>query len=449
MADSKQYKQMATEILELVGGKENIASFTNCMTRLRVTVVNNEQVNVEKIEELEYVIQYQFVAGVHQIVLGPGIVQKVATEFGVVSQIASSEVINENLDQKVKESMGQRFIKLMQATMMPSIGALMGVALLNAVVTVLKISGVDVATNEFLNAVSVFATVGQSVLVVLMSINMAKYLQGNIYIAALFSIFLTSPTIADVTLFGQSLVAGVGGIIAALLTTALICFIEKQLKKVIPNAIQLFGVSVLTMLITLLILMYVIIPVSSVLTLGLVQIVTQIVSGNKIVFVLGCIIIGASYPYLVMTGMHMGIFIVLMPIFLETGQMPLIAAAFLGGAAQLGAATAVYAKERDDKKIRAIWEGGAPTAILGVIEPLMYGINLPRVKPLLAASIAAGIGGMFIGLLDLNMGYGMPGLLGVLSFDELWEMASYGAIWIGSVVLGFIICSVIYKKPVK
>lgn len=97
----KDYALMAKEILPLLSGKENIDSFTNCMTRLRVTIKDSKKVNVEGLEKLSYVIQVQYVAGVHQIVLGPGIVQKVAEEFAKLVGHESNET-DENHSVKEK-----------------------------------------------------------------------------------------------------------------------------------------------------------------------------------------------------------------------------------------------------------------------------------------------------------------------------------------------------------
>lgn len=442
-------KQMATEILELLGGKENVLSHTNCMTRLRVTVKDNELVNAEKLESLPYVIKYQLVSGVHQVVIGVGVVNRVRSEFDKLTDSKGTEEVDENIDVREKSIFG-RFISMMQATMMPLIGAIIAAALISAVVNIFAIFGITTETNELVNAMKLFSTVGISAIGAMAAFNLAKYLGGNPYLALLFGVFLYSEvSITNVTVFGTNLTTGIGGIIGIFLMTATLCFVEKKITKLIPDSLKLVIVPLVVAIITLIVTLYVIVPISGVLTTFLVKMFNLFVNGSTLVYIIGCIVLAASYPLLVMSGLHMALFIIIMPIFIETGYMPLIAAAFLGGAAQLGTATAVFIKEKNNTQIREIYLAGAPSAILGVIEPLMYGINVPKLKPLIAALIAAGCGGFAIGITGLQMNYGLAGLIGMVSFDTVPQMLTYGAIWIGTSVIGFIICSIIYKSELK
>lgn len=442
----KNYKEMAKQILPLVGGVSNIESFTNCMTRLRVTVKDSEKVSEEGLRNLSFVIQMQYIAGVYQIVLGPGVVDKVATEFGILTNIHGA-VIDENLDDDLPESLGQRFLKLMQAVIMPSIGAVTAVALINGLLNVFKIAGVDITTVSYLQALSTFASVGISSLVVLFGFNLAKYLKGNVYLALLLTMFLVSPQIGNVTFMGNPLVPGTGGLVGALMIVFVMCKVERKLKKVIPDSLSLILVPLTTVLISMLALLFIIIPIATLITGVLVKAFEFVVNGNQIVFILGCIAIAAAWPFLVMSGLHMSLMIVTLPIFVATGYTPLIDAAFLGGAAQLGTAAAVFVKEKDtNEQVRETFLGGAPTAFLGVIEPLMYGINLPRVKPLIIASISAGIGGFFIGITKLTMTQGLSGIIGFLSFKTLRDMVLYVVIWLGTAIVGCILCSIFYTS---
>lgn len=441
----KDYKLMAKEILPLLNGKENVASFTNCMTRLRVTIKDESKVDLKGLEKLPYVIQVQVVAGVHQIVLGPGIVQKVAEEFGKLVGHDANEIDDNH--QSEEKSLGKSTLKMIQAIVMPAIGGLMALALITAILNVLKLSGVDPTANIYTNSLLVFSTVGMASIGVLFIFNTVKYFKGNVYLGILFGLFLVSPSMSDITLFGQKLVPGIGGLIGMVLLGILIAYTERAVKKFIPDSLALLLVPLLTALITMVGLMFVIIPVASALTYVLIVVFTFIVQANPVIFFIGSVLIAASYPFLVLSGLHMSLFVVLMPIFTSTGFMPLIASAFLGGAAQLGTATAVYVKERKtNPKIKDIYLGGAPTAILGVVEPLMYGINLPRMRPLILASIAAGIGGGLIAIFNLTMGYALAGILGVLSFSTLHDMIAYGLIWIGTVVIGFVLCLFFYSS---
>lgn len=447
---SKKYSDrvMAIEILKLIGGAENVATHTNCMTRLRVTAKDDEVVDADALTELPYVIRYQFVAGVHQIVIGPGTVNRVRAEFDKLVGIGEPGVEDDKHETVEEKSMGQRFTSMMQATMMPSIGALIGVALITALINILGYMGITPDTNAFVNALKVFATFGGTAIGVYASFNLAKYLGGNPYLAMLFGMFIISEvSITQVSVFGTELTSGIGGIVGMLFTAAALSYIQRGITKFIPDSLNLVLVPFLTAIITLAISLYIIIPIAGVITMGLLAAFNFILNGSPIVYVLGCVLLAATYPLLVMSGLHMALFIVVMPIFFETGQMPLIAAAFLGGAAQLGTATGVFVKEKDkDPQIKEIYIAGAPAAVLGIIEPLMYGINVPKAKPLMLALVAAGIGGLAIGLSGMQMGYALAGLIGALSFETVPQMVLYAAIWIGTAAVGFALTTVFYKS---
>lgn len=437
------YQMWATKILSNVGGTNNVKTCMHCMTRLRITPCDMNLVNFQGLADLDFVIKVQEVQGICQVVIGPGKVNHVYQEFERLTNPVNDD-LNVN---KVK--IGTKVVNFMQAVMMPAIGAIISVALINALLTICQLFGFDPVNYQILNAFKIFANIATASLSVLFAVNTTKYFKGNTYISMLIAVFLVSPDISQIS-FGQvELIPGIGGIFSAMLMGLMVATIEKKLKKIIPDAIELLIVPLFTTIVTLLLVFIIIIPVGGFIMKILMDFFTYVVNGNELIFIVASIMLGFTYPLLVLSGLHISIFVILMPIYMETGEMPLIASALLGGAAQLGTATAVYIKERKNQNLTEIFTAGAPSAFLGVIEPLMYGINLPRVKPLIIACICAGIGGLAIGITGLTMNYALAGLIGIFSFDTFNEMILYAGIWIGTTLLALVTCYLLYQVPTQ
>lgn len=445
---AKNYYKMAKEILEFVGGKENVLTHTNCVTRLRITTKDDERVDVEKLEALSYVLRVQKVAGVYQVVLGPGVVDSVRKEFNKIVGNSGEEkisgVVNED---DVKKTLGQNFVEMMQAIIMPTLPALLAAALVLAILNVLSIAGIESDSNVYLQALSVFGSVSMKSLGVLFAINAAKFFGGNMYLSAFFAMFLVSEnSISTITLFGNPLEQGVGGIIGIVLMAVFLSYVEKAVTKIVPKTVYLLLVPLITALITMAGLLVFIIPISDFLTTQLVDLFTYLSNGSQAMNVIGSVLIAGLWPVLVLSGLHQSILAVLLVIYNETGHEPFVAAAWLGGAAQIGTSLGVYLKFRkEDKNLKEVIAAGVPAGAVGVIEPLMYGVNLPRVRPFFIAMGCAAVGGFFMGMTQIQQQYGLSGIVGMLSFDTVAQSLTYGVIWIGTLILGCVVCYISYS----
>lgn len=445
---AKNYYKMASEILSLVGGKENVLSHTNCVTRLRITVSDAEIVNVDELSALPYVLKVQLVAGIYQIVLGPGVVDSVRKEFNKIVGNTGDVKIDEKVEgDNVKKSLGQSFVAMMQAIIMPTLPALLAAALVLAFLNVLKLLGIPADSNMYFLSLSVFGGVAMKSLGVLFAINTARYFGGNMYLSAFFAMLIVSEnSIASLELFGEPLKQGVGGIIGIVLMAIALSYIEKALTKVVPKTLYMLVVPFVTALITMALLLVLIIPVSDFLTSGLVSMFTFLSNGSAITMVIGSVLIAGLWPALVLSGLHQSILAVLLVIYNETGHTPFVAAAWLGGAAQIGTAIAIYILFRKtDKSLKEIITAGVPAGSVGVIEPLMYGINLPRVRPFFIAMCCAAVGGLIIGLTGIQQQYGLSGIVGMLSFDTFGQSLTYGIVWVGTVIFSCVVCLISYK----
>lgn len=428
----KNYKKMAEEILALVGGKDNVATHVNCVTRLRVTPVDESKIDFDGLEKLDYVIRVQVVSGVTQIVLGPGTVNEVEAEFRHLLGTNISEEVPTDEDFKTKA------LNFIQQTMMPVIGVLIGGSLLVAFLNMAQVAGVSVAQDEapFLFMLYTLGNMVTKYIGVFVAVSATRALKSNTYIPLLFALMIY---VADIggTHFGPiEITSGIGGMVGIVMMVFIIVYLEKFFRRVIPKVISFVFVPFFTILAALVAFIFIVAPIADLIVFVMMAIVNIILNGNQIVYVLGHAFMGAMWPLLVLTGTHAVVSAVLFPYLETVGYMPLMAATLLFTASIGGATIASIFKYRKDRVLVDAAVSSSITAFLGVTEPAIYGVLLPKGRNFIMVLISGAIGGFFVGLLNINVGFGVPGILiifGVL--DHATMFIPYTIIYFGTAIL--------------
>lgn len=193
---------------------------------------------------------------------------------------------------------------------------------------------------------------------------------------------------------GDPIVAGQGGIIGVLLAVWLMCVLEKNLRKIIPNAIDIIFTPTLVLLIIGLVTIFLIMPFAGLVSDGLVNGINWVIEVGG---VFAGFVLGTLFLPMVMFGLHQ----VLTPIHVEmiaqNGYTILLPILAMAGGGQVGAAIALWIRCRKNKPLVNMIKGGLPVGILGIGEPLIYGVTIPLGKPFLTACLGGGIGGAVIG----------------------------------------------------
>ncbi|MFV0344476.1 MAG: PTS transporter subunit EIIC [Anaerocolumna sp.] len=391
------YKQMANEILELLQGADNVDSFLHCMTRLRVTPVDEEKIDLNQINKLSYVIKVQVIAGVIQIVLGPTTVDAVHDEFAKLIG-KDGDSIDENIDKELfKQSFGIRIVSALQAILLPAVGVLGGVALINALATILILIGFA-TDNPYIVLLQTMGGIVTGSLGLYLGFNASKYFGGSPFIGVTLALFIYSPAITGVEYLGMTLSQGVGGVIGIVAIAIIAAKIEVNLKKFIKKEFQLVLIPFLTILITMIPMLLVIIPITSLLTIIITKIITFALYSNDIVFVLANAVLGGTWPLLVMSGLHITVIGAIIPIATETGISPLQVNFVMAAAALIGLTLAVLRAEKENSEVKEIGISGILTALTGITEPLLYGIAMPRLRSLIYVVAGGFAGGLVNGL---------------------------------------------------
>lgn len=391
----RKEERLAQEILEKVGGKSNISQVANCMTRLRLKLKNDSLVNVGELKAIDGVMGV-IEDETLQIVIGPGLVTKVASEMSKLTGLSVGEVEDdEDLAGKMRQDIKTKnntpiknLLRKIGNIFIPLIPALIASGLINGAANFFKNAYPDYEATWlslllFMGG-GIFAYLG-----VLVGWNTAKEFGGTPALGAVAGIFVFNPALATVELFGEALVPGRGGLFAVIFAAWLMAVTERTVRKFMPNAIDIILTPLISVLFVGFTTLLIIQPAGGYLTEGITSGINLILDTGG--FLAGAVLAGTFLP-LVMVGLHHG----LTPIHLEliesstvTVLLPILA---MAGAGQVGASMAVYVKTKN-KKLKNIIKGALPVGFLGIGEPLLYGVTLPLGRPFLTACLGAAMGG--------------------------------------------------------
>jgi Phosphotransferase system IIC components, glucose/maltose/N-acetylglucosamine-specific len=246
------------------------------------------------------------------------------------------------------------------------------------------------------------------------------------------------------------LTTGKGGIIGVIIGVWILAQIEKFIRKRVPDVLDIMVSPVITLLIAGLIMVFIVMPVSGVVSDWLVSFLSIFIgSENAIVSILSGYILAAVFLPMVLLGLHHG----LIPIYaiqLETlGGVSLFPVLAMAGAGQVGAAIAIYmiANKAKDDRMKGVITGGLPAGILGIGEPLIYGVTLPMGKPFITAGLGAGFGGAYVMMMGVTASaWGPSGWVALPLMQGTSSMLHFGIGLLISYVAGFIITRLVIKE---
>ena len=417
------YKYLAENILNEVGGEKNVVSVGHCATRLRFNLKDDKIANTEAIKKLKGIVGVVNKGGQYQVVVGNDVknVYKALLELGSFNDNNTSDCKEED------KGIIATVLDTIAGIFFPVVPALTGAGMLKAVLSIVVAFGwisTESDTYQFINYIGDTAFY---FLPILLACSAAKKFKCNQYAAMAIGAVLLHPTFTTMVetakhsgkglhLLGLpvSLISYGSSVIPIILAIWFMSYIELFADKIVPKTIKIFGVPLFTLMIVAPVTLIVIGPLGNILGIGLgngIEILNNYASW------IVPLLVGALTPLMVMTGMHYG----LIPIginMLATSGCDTVAGPgmMISNIAQGGSslAVAIRAKNKDIKQLAgSVWI----TAVLGITEPAMYGINLRFKKPLYSAMIGGGVAGLFIGIMGVGR-YAQvsPGLLALPSF---------------------------------
>ena len=398
----KNYKELASQIVDYIGGPENVDTHTHCMTRLRFTLKDDSKAQTEALKALKGVQGVIEKGGMYQVVIGTDVEQLYNEVAPLLGNAKATEVVNENLDDKKKETVTNKIFTFISGCITPTLPVLIGSGLISAILALLtnfNILAKDANTYVLLNAL---ANAAYQYLPVMVAYAGARRLKTNEYVAAFIMLALCSSTISGVeglSIFGISLttVKYTSNIVPALMMVPVLAALDKVIVKYSPNAIKSvvrpFVLSMVMFPVTLLVLG----PIGTLVGKLLAQFCIWVTSFGG----LSMAILSALHPLLVMVGMHTIITPLIVNEITTVGSSLLFSKALAANLAIAGAALAVGFKAKKAENKEAGISTGI-TALLSVTEPALYGVLIRLKKTLISAIIASAITGVFIGIFDIR-----------------------------------------------
>ncbi len=407
--DKLSPKQLGEKILQNVGGKQNVASVAYCATRLRLVLKDVELVDRAALDKMDQVLGVVEQSGQFQVILGPGTAGKVANEIGELLGFKVGEVdavTAKKEELKVKNSTPFKlFLRHLSNIFIPLIPAFVGCGVIYGSSKLL--SNLNLISG---NTYEILKVIGKAVFTymnIMVGMYTAKEFGGSVTLGGSIAGILSAPGLANIVINGENLVPEQGGIVAVLIACMLGALLEKKLRKVIPSVIDLIVTPTLVLLIVGIGSIYIVHPLGVALTAGISSIVNTLI--NKGGFLIGALLSGTFLP-LVMTGLHRAITPIEVSLLKETGIDLLRPILAMAGAGQVGAGIAIYVKTKN-KKLKNIIASSLPVGMLGVGEPLMFGVTLPLGRPFITACLGSMLGGAYVSIMKVgSIGIGLSGL---------------------------------------
>ncbi|ETT31397.1 PTS system beta-glucoside-specific transporter subunits IIABC [Paenibacillus sp. FSL R5-192] len=394
------HRQLATDVLRSVGGKENINKVTHCVTRLRFELKNSKIPNAEEIKAMDGVLTVIQQGGQYQVVIGNQVVPVFNELSSLLGDMSNTESSNEI--QGEKKSLFDRFTSMISGVFMPVMGALAASGIIKGLLACLSAFGALTATD---GTYIVLNAIGDALFYffpIFLGSSAAKYFGLNQYVGMIIGSSMVYPALVSFVGSEQQLtflslpmniMNYTSSVFPAIVAVWFASLLNRVIEKRIAQGFRYFLAPFIVLLVTVPLTLFIIGPVITYLSNGLADITTAIYNFNPI---LAGLVLGGPWILIVMFGLHWAF----IPIFINNmatvgydSVMGLLAA---NQFAMAGAALAFGLRARD-KQLKTLGISTGGTALLGVSEPALYGVLLPQKKPLIMAIIGGSIGGVIGG----------------------------------------------------
>ncbi|MFH9814523.1 PTS transporter subunit EIIC [Streptomyces sp. NPDC017230] len=450
-------RSTAAALLPLVGGPANVTSVAHCMTRLRLGLADRSRVDDAALRALPGVLGVVEDGESYQVVLGPGVVGRVTEAFEALlaadgvgdtakgAPAGTADVLaRRGAELKARQKRRnatplKSALRRVANIFVPLIPALIGCGIVAGIAGLLtnleRLPGITPAlaalSSAFMALIAVF--VGH---------NTAKEFGGTPVLGGAVAAVVVYPGVAEVTAFGTALAPGQGGVLGALAAALLGTYVEKWCRARLPGTLDVLLTPTLTVLVSGLVTLYVLMYAAG-------EVATAIgAAANWLLTTTGALaglVLGGLFLPLVMLGLHQALIPIHTTLIEQQGHTVLLPILAMAGAGQVGAAAAVYVRLRHDTTLRTTIRSALPAGLLGVGEPLIYGVSLPLGRPFLTACVGGAAGGAFVGLfamLGTDVGATAIGPSGWALFPLLaggggWAVTA--AVYGGGLLTGYVV----------
>ncbi|MDU5110368.1 MAG: PTS transporter subunit EIIC [Clostridium sp.] len=418
------YKNLAKEILINIGGESNVKSYTHCATRLRFNLNDESKFDQDVLKKINGVMGTVISGGQFQVIIGTDVSHvfdelKVLLPDNRMDEI-SKEVIDED------KSRFSKVLDTISGIFTPILPAITGAAMIKVLIILLTMSGLLQKDTQTYQILTFVGDTPFYFLPIMLSYTAAVKFKMNPMMGMLLGLMLIHPTYTNMVAAGEgvklfgflpvTLATYTSTVIPVILIVWIASYVERFADKVSPKAVRFFLKPLITLLVMIPLAFCAVGPIGTIVgtwlesVLNVIQ--TQAPWSLPIIF-------GILSPIVIMFGMHYVVTIPLVMTAISANGFDMIGPGFLvANMGQAGAALAIalIAKNVDFKAMAA---SSGITALLGVTEPAMYGVNLKLKKPFIAALIGGGIGGLICGIAGVKrIVFGPTGLTTIPIFID-------------------------------
>ncbi|MCY8858256.1 beta-glucoside-specific PTS transporter subunit IIABC [Bacillus atrophaeus] len=393
------YHKVSKEILQLVGGEENVQSVIHCMTRLRFNLHDNAKANRSRLEQMDGVMGTNISGEQFQIIIGNNVpkVYKALIENSGLSEE------NTNGASGQKKNVLSALFDVISGVFTPILPAIAGAGMIKGLLALAVTFGWMAETSQ---AHTILTAIGDGAfyfLPMLLAVSAARKFGSNPYVSAAIAGAILHPDLTALLGSGKS-ISFIGlpvtaatyssTVIPILLAIWMTSYVEKWIDRVTPSSLKLIVVPTLTLVIVVPVTLMTVGPLGAILGDYLSVGVNYLFDHAGIV---AMILLAGTFSLIIMTGMHYALVPIMINNIAQNGHDYILPAMFLANMGQAGASFAVFLKSKN-KKFKSLAFTTSITALMGITEPAMYGVNMRLKRPFAAALIGGAAGGAFYGV---------------------------------------------------
>ena len=446
-----KYDQTIEQLLDVVGGRENIKNYEHCATRLRIILKDDSKLDKEKADAVAESKGYFFSTGQHQFIFGTGKVNDVTAELkqflGEDSSISDSDMKE---DVYANLNPVQKLVRILADILVPLIPALVTTGLLMGIRGLLVELGMTM-TDDVSAMFAVLTDTAFAFLPVLIAYSATRKFGGNPLIGIVVGLMMVAPQLPNayavrggsadpITLFGIDVYGYQGSIFPAIIAGWLVSKLERWLRTWVPQMMDLIVTPFLTITITIGAVLFLLGPVIQLMES---TVINSIVSLINAPFGIGYVIYAGLQQLIVVTGLHHSLSLIEISLLSETGVNVLQPLGTASMAGQFGAAIGTAFLMRDQLKRSNMISAAVPT-LFGITEPLLFGVNLRSLRVFASGIVGGAAGGLLTYLFNLTAtGMGITFIPGLLLYTgSVAALIQYLLMILVAFVVGFLVVRV-------
>lgn len=452
----RNYGELASDIVAHVGGEQNVKSLKHCVTRLRFVLKDESKAETDYLKNRDGIVTVVSAGGQYQVVIGNQVTDVYDAILRVAKIAGGGEAENDGKSGTSEMNLFDRFVDIVSGIFQPVLGVLCAAGILKGLTAVAVVFGLDQKSGLYL----ILNAAGDGMfqyLPLFLAITASRRFKLDSFTGLALGCAMVYPTLAtsiksSTNFWGIPVMLPAGGyyqtVVPIILAMWFATIIQKQMKKIMPDAIKMFAVPLMTLLICVPVSLLAIGPVANGLSAAVGYAFTSVYRFSPVLY---GTLLGGFWQVLVMFGLHWGLVPLALIDFAQKGCSTSLVAATAVCFAQTGALAAIMLRSKE-VKVKQVGFPALISSVFGITEPAIYGLTLPMRLPFVMTCVAGAVQGAYCGLTDIT-GYTMGGM-GVFAFPSFVNTAThsmkcvldFGIASLIALVMGFVL-TIIVKIP--